>query len=467
MGRSGMRHPLTAVVVALGLSLPLTSFGAARATTTPVRTRAEMCHGHPATIVAGPDETFRGTTHRDVIVANPRSSGNARGGDDLICLRGDNLTHVSTTIASGSGDDVVLAGEADALRRGMPTVLLGKGSDVYQGGPSEDEVITGGGHDRVQTGVANDHVLDGGPDTVQEQTLGVSHPARSTIDLDLGNDFLEVVGRVLDGRINGGRGINTVKFPVECRDVPVAVDLLHHVMRIDHRQVLHVSHFDAARMTLGPGGLRFVGRDFRDVLILDRGQQCDQPASRHVDLSMGAGGDQVATSFVLRGRYDGGSGRDSLDGRFAASSTLDIDLAAGVSEDGTTRLRLHNVDNLGLNELAGNPDVTVTGTARPERIAIVPGFSDQAASVTLRGRGGNDHFVSNGAATMFGGPGNDVLKVGGDLGGRLEGQSGDDLLAGADGDDVLIGGKGQDKAHGKGGTDRCDAELETNCELTP
>jgi RTX calcium-binding nonapeptide repeat (4 copies) len=467
MSRSGMRHTTSAMVVVLGLTVPTASFGAARATTASVPARVAMCDGHRATVVAGPDETFRGTAHRDVIAANPKASGNAGGGDDVICLRGDNLTHVSTTIAAGAGDDVVLAQEADAVRDGMPTVLLGQGNDVYQGGVADDVVTTGAGHDRVLTHEGNDHVVDGGPDTVQEQSLGVSHAARSVIRLGLGNESVDVAGRVLGGSVDGGRGLNSLTLSVVCRDVPVSVDLKHHVMRVDHHPVLQVSRFDALHTTLGPGGLRYIGRPFSDVLFLDRGEQCDQPASRRVDLTMGAGSDDVSASFPLRGRYDGGSGRDDLSGIWAATTRLDIDLNGPVTEDGVTRLRLHSVDNLGLDELKGNPEVTVTGTARPERIALVPGFTDQAASITLRGGAGNDHFVSNGAANMFGGPGNDVLQGFGDHPVRLEGQSGNDLLAGGDGDDVLIGGKGQDKAHGKDGTDQCDAELETNCELTP
>lgn len=104
----------------------------------------------------------------------------------------------------------------------------------------------------------------------------------------------------------------------------------------------------------------------------------------------------------------------------------------------------------------------------------------------VRGGNGDDDMVAVGgdpyfddysfgcdaSATMWGGPGADLLRGGHGpdlLEGeghrdRVQGLGGDDVVRGGQGHDVLIGGAGFDRVDGSRGRDRCTADRERRCE---
>lgn len=97
-------------------------------------------------------------------------------------------------------------------------------------------------------------------------------------------------------------------------------------------------------------------------------------------------------------------------------------------------------------------------------------------SDTLDGGNGDDYIEGNdGHDGINGGNGNDTILAGAgidnvDAGAGddyVEGNEGIDSLRGRIGDDTLIGGADSDVAIGDAGTDKCEAEVETTCELNP
>ena len=93
---------------------------------------AETCFGQPATITNADldaDGRITGTEGDDVILAEDVTNVTALGGGDTLCVSGVGW------VDAGGGNDRV-----DAGTPGRGWVVLGSGSDVFEGSPARDRV---------------------------------------------------------------------------------------------------------------------------------------------------------------------------------------------------------------------------------------------------------------------------------------------------------------------------------------
>ena len=447
----GIAGGAAAVVVALGFAASGGSWGAQ---TSVLSARAMSCDGHRATIVGTPGGTFQGTSHRDVIVTNG-ASGNAGGGDDLICVT---RPRSGRPILAGPGDDVVDA-HRNHLQGGGAFLFvgLGSGDDVYRGGPGVDAVETDSGHDVVRTGAGADSVTDG-------NGLGTA-VARSDIYLGPGQDEMGFDGRPAIGIVHGGPGKDDL-VPVEhCRTDPVTIDVPHRTLRVGHA-VVHISGFSSYGLGDGASSLlRFRGGPGPEVFGNGGRSAGCQFHSNRVDVAMGGGNDRIFSPYVLHGRVDGGPGRDRLTTRFKATARLTMNLDGSVVCDGKRVLSFHGLEGFRVFAHGRPPEISLLGTPHADHMKFISQVDDHG-HVTVRGHGGDDNFeIAYVPATMYGGPGNDLLQALAEPSTQYGG-TGNDTLVGGYADDTLIGGPGRDTVDGgPGGTDTCDAETETNCDL--
>lgn len=167
-------------------------------------------------------------------------------------------------------------------------------------------------------------------------------------------------------------------------------------------------------------GVRRIG--FRDAVPLRPGDHCtylepgvetyvvcelptDSARPDRIDVLLGDGDDEIATSDPGVATVDGGPGDDTLHAHTA-----------------------HTVRG-------GDGDDMVMGR------------------VVLDGGAGMDHLMGDdGGQRMYGGRGGDMIEG---YGGRdlVHAGSGDDHVMGGDGDDILLGGPGDDMVHGEAGDD--------------
>lgn len=116
--------------------------------------------------------------------------------------------------------------------------------------------------------------------------------------------------------------------------------------------------------------------------------------------------------------------------------------------------------------LAISPYGTISTTGGNDEITIRNFGKTPTRGVTVYAGSGNDHVFCdkgyNSLATVYGGPGDDLLE-GGTLSQRFYGENGNDTLHGGDGndylyggdlDDVLIGGANSDRLYGEAGNDK-------------
>jgi Ca2+-binding RTX toxin-like protein len=211
------RRVLTGLLLA---AAPLTLGVAAQPATAQPAPAQPTCMGKPATIVGGV-----GTPGDDVIVASGDvAEVEAGAGDDLICVV-DNVADDGVSIDAGPGDDSILVEQFTTWVH----AALGAGADRYIGGPSHDDVRAGWpgdqSRDYVRTrGGQDDLVLDAG-----------------RVDADLGrdDDVIALVGADHGrGRLDGGRGVNTVFTSESIPDARIIddlrADLSAHVLVVNH-----------------------------------------------------------------------------------------------------------------------------------------------------------------------------------------------------------------------------------------
>jgi Ca2+-binding RTX toxin-like protein len=155
--RVGRFLPVAFVGAALMAGIPT----AAPASTSVIVTDY-VCAGEYARAVEGP--VIRGTARADVLVVLPSGGEQvvrAGGGDDRVCVFGDDLV----TVFGGSGDDLVVSDAGAHRLMGGPgaDTLRGRGGDdILRGGRGADVLIGGRGDDVLRGGLGVD-VLRGGP----------------------------------------------------------------------------------------------------------------------------------------------------------------------------------------------------------------------------------------------------------------------------------------------------------------
>lgn len=210
----------------------------------------------------------------------------------------------------------------------------------------------------------------------------------------------------------------------------------------------------------------------------------------------GAGDDEVTvraySSFIVAGDNTlwGGDGNDRLEATLIGTYGFnelygedgdDILIADGIVSDnggssianrvwggtGNDIIEL-NATSYGTGADASNEAYGDEGDDRITSLAYVGSGSDTyfgSADTLLYGGSGNDVLTATttynfgegenieGGATLYGGDGDDTLRVYGGVENILNGGAGDDTLTGGAGNDRIIGGSGADQLRGAGGDD--------------
>ena len=191
--RIGLRVLAAAAVIAAVAGPGMATMGGAQG--------AETCFGLTATIVAMPGaDRVEGTEGGDVIVAENVSTVWALGGDDAVCVEG------VASIDAGDGNDRVRS----ASDTGRNLVVLGSGSDLFEGSAGRDRVYAEGfdgedpypGSGSENTDVVHTH---GGSDQVTGGAYGQANDDR--VELGGGDDTMTVRTSLGgDAQVSGGPG---------------------------------------------------------------------------------------------------------------------------------------------------------------------------------------------------------------------------------------------------------------------
>ncbi|MDN4175558.1 hypothetical protein QWY28_21520 [Nocardioides sp. SOB77] len=424
---SGRLTRAAALVVGAGL-LPVVPSGAA------ATADAESCFGLAPTIVAGPgDASVLGTEGDDVILAQDVTNVTALGGDDALCLSGVGWAD------AGEGDDRV-----DVSTPGRGWVVLGSGSDLFEGSPERDRVQADefDGEDSFPgEGPDNTDVVRtyGGGDAVYLADSSAA-PSPDRVSLGPGNDRLTSDGGVTgDRRLHGGSGRDVVHLRLfGTRDGEVVLDLETGRATSDGTTFAVVADFEDADVHGTSGPLTVRATDGPNELRVTGGAAIDARG----------GADRITLHGTPR-EVLGGPGRDSV-AVLGYSDLEDLPVLYDLRRRTFTRgdaVAPFAVENLTVwSTGALREDVVVLGTPGADVVTM------RACGGTVRGAGGDDVLRSD-AEQCEGTPV------------TLRGGPGDDRLRGGDEVDVLVGGVGHDRAVGRRGSDRCRAEVERGCEL--
>ncbi len=499
---------------------------------------APFCEGQRATIFSN-EAAIHGTKGPDVIVGGrgPNDISGA-GGNDLIC--------------AGSGRDTIHGDRGNDTidgKRGNDTVRGGRGSDEVDGGSDRDKVIGDSGNDTLYGGRGNRDDVDGGPgDDVAGGGPGafdslMGGVGRDRVDGGAGShDIASYRGAGGSVAVNLGSGLVTGAEEERLTGIEDAVGG-------SGEDVLLGSDTTSNRLDGGPGDDRLLGVWRSDQAYGGPGSdQCVGPFT--VEDSCGPAGGRRGTKIEL---YESIVGSSSL--AIAGDDDVDdVTVARGergyVVRGGSGNPVLHSAPRSGdcasaagsvscagpvtsiLVSLGGGNDrVTVRGSVPAEVSVTVDGGpgrdwvrggrggdtlygGDDGDPDTIVGGGGDDVLFgvnilhprrSSGAATLVGGPGNDLM-VGGQpcddlfhgglgdndsasfarvrnvgivvkaaIGGRvfdpeaaacgasridgtvekIEGSTGPDILLGSPGSDTLLGRGGADLLDGRDDLDRC------------
>lgn len=397
---------------------------------------ADTCFGLPATIVAAPGaDLVLGTDGDDVVVATDVAQVSTLGGKDAICVSGP--SHID----AGSGDDRVLSTAAS----GASTVVLGSGSDLFEGSSGDDEVWT----ERVEGGVQVPDEDFGTADTVR--TWGGAdvvhsgvwvHPNHDEVDLGDGPDTVHFSGNSGPASLTGGTGrdrFETWFVPVPWPPVTFDLEAGTATFQRNGQEEAYATldaFEDLSVTTLSPVTVRgTVGPDRISV---------DGPGT----VDAGAGNDEL----VLRGDPDavrGGPGRDTVTMK-VFSDDVDRRVVYDLGRGELTRAGRTVPFEAEVLRVRGREDrtrehVRVIGSARRDDVVVA------ACGAAVRGGAGPDRLRADSRGC-------------GPVPTTVRGGRGADLLLGGNGRDVLLGGPGHDRAVGRRGADWCRAEDEQGCE---
>lgn len=445
--------PLTAAAM-LGLALlaPTTSAGAA----------GETCRGEAATLV-GTGSTLAGTEGRDVIVTGAATEVDASGGDDLICVVPVRTNFNVVEVDAGTGNDVVDTGGASQSY--YVDTDLGPGTDLFEGGASDDTVLTGDADgvttevDTVRTGTGNDGVTTSGGSDV--------------VDLGVGDDRLELQGLRTspDGLLAGGEGLDIFRAAVGSPGGD-AFDMAAGTYRTDGA-LASFSSFEGLELQARGASIDYSGTDVADYLSVRF--LASSRSTLVADLLGGDDRTQLDGTVLGAGsRIDAGAGVDDL---VAARSTgsMALDLAQGELEVGDDVFIAEGVEDAFLMarrvSLIGDEQdntlvafgctTSIVGGRGDDELIFDPDYVFEtysyrcSRSSVMRGGPGDDSFYgSPGPDRLFGFGGDDTIR----------GESGDDRIRGGAGADRITGDRGRDFADGNTGRDRCSAERKRSCE---
>ena len=362
------------------------------------------------------------------------------------------------SIQAGYGDDRVYV-EPDGAALVPMIVDLGPGADLYEGSAADDYVTEdyegigfedGNGSDVIRTYGGDDRVVTGGLDG----------PAQTDdIDLGSGDDELSAYltrGTTPASRLEGGPGVDRIDFWVD--GGAITLDLARRQVQVGSR-VAHRGwtgfegpyELEEALYVLDvapPSSFTVRGSARPEQVGLGYFRNHVESSAAGplpVQVALGGGEDRFVSSWRMRGRLDGGDGRD--------------DLVLSAPDVYGARLDL-------LRER-----FTFTGQRWPlevRRFQDASLFISTNRRVTLIGNQYQNRLTAP-CGLIRGGPGDDVIVSGVSGGSRCTsvtfyGDKGDDRISGTRTDDLLDGGPGRDVVDGLQGTDECRAEVRRNCE---
>ena len=433
--------------------------------------------------VGGHASVIGDASNNEIIATSPTGNNSLVGGfgnDTLLGGGGDD------TLEGGLDNDLLNGGDDNDLIEGgsgADTLIGGDGNDTLLGGGSSDSIQGGAGDDLVQIlGVEFIDSVDGGVGVDTFDASGYNFGSL-TIDMVAGTidntgaegtktflNFENVIGRDggngdivigsngdnhLDGRggndsLLGGGGDDTLLGGI-------GFDTLKGGGGHDL-----IQGGENSDILLGGGGNDTIfGGDHHDTIeggggadVIDGGTG-DNTLSYETDtagVSVNLGSNAVsgghATGDTIFGVFNqaiGGSGNDSLTGKWGQSNTL----VGGAGHD--TLVGKNNADNL----QGGDGNDLMTGNSGDDTIL------GGAGADTMDGGSDNDSLIGDaGADSIHGGGGNDHID-GGTFYDHLFGQAGDDTILGGDGNDVIGGGSGADSMDGGAGDDTVSYAADT------
>ncbi|NYZ24288.1 tandem-95 repeat protein, partial [Azospirillum oleiclasticum] len=445
----------------------------------------------------GDDRLYGGVGNDDLWGNGGNDTLSGDAGDDT--LRGFDG---NDTLAGGDGNDT-LYGEAH-----NDTLDGGAGDDTLIGDTGNDRLDGGAGSlDRLDGGAGSDELVDA--DGVQE-ALGGSGSDSITVT------FTSDGGRAdLVRTLSGGDGIDTITAVSQDADLRFQLDGDDGVDEAgDNADTVRLSGpYTVAQVRLGGGNDTYTadaadsatlmvdnvsGGSGDDTINLGGGHDIADGGTGNDKLYGGAGRDTLAGGAGDDQLY-GDAGNDALDGGVglfdqlfggAAQDTLTDADGVLVADGGAGNdvMTITYTDDGALLDprrvLGGDGLDTITVTSRDSDLSFVvygdydgETTGDKADVVNMVGTyraaevrlgGGNDTYQGDneGAGggrvdTVYGGTGDDTIRMGGgnDIGygeagnDRVSGGDGDDLVYGQDGDDLLWGNLGNDRVEGDVGND--------------
>lgn len=372
------------------------------------------------------------------------------------------------TLVGGSGKDVLTGfGGADKLRGGA-------GDDTLNGGDGVDELNgQGSSGDRIAA------VISGTATLIGTSTSGVIQGTitnASVTDTIIDAEFVQITGS------NGADSIDASGWLVG--------DLLIDALDGDDLVVGSPQRDD---VTLGAGNDRITAGEGNDAVNGGSGNDTITGNAGNDNL-IGGDGDDTIQGGAGNDTLTGGVGRDRLDGQgssgdvvkeefndivgvsvtyLPASSTADQRLSVTASSitvvDILVGIELAVIatgsGNDSINMTSWTQSATISGGAGDDIIKVGPGFNRVFAGSgndkvlgnsgldQIFGEDGNDSIDGGiGNDVVFGGNGNDIIR-GGTGNDKIYGESGDDSLLGSAGTDLLLGGDGSDQVVGEADID--------------
>jgi Ca2+-binding RTX toxin-like protein len=423
---------------------------------------------------------IQGGSNADFITLGAPVSGvtvdGGAGMDVLKLADGGNKVTVANveTILGGSGDDDVtlttaLVGGTVDLGAGNDTLRLANGTNDVKVANVET-VIGGTGNDTVtytnpikgaviDLGAGNDTlVLADGDNEVTVRNV-------ETVRAGTGNDTVTYGTAITGGFVDLGAGVNRVNLAAGTNGIRVA----------NVQTVMGNSGSDTVTMTTAiKGGLVDLGAGTDKLVLADGGNTV---TVRNTETIVGgSGSDDVTLGTALAGgtvdlaggtdtlrlangtnvlsvanveKLYGGSGSDTVT-LLTATNGMFVDLGGGSDKltlaAGTNTITVANTEMIIGN--SGNDTVTLT-------TVLWGGFVDLGGGTDklVLANGANSLSVAN-TEWIVGGTGVDRITVVGNIGARIEGGAGDDVIIGGGGNDVIIGGAGADNLFGGAGADR-------------
>ena len=362
-----------------------------------------------------------------------------------------------------AGNDVITATPNDSTINGLggDDKLIGQGSnDVLNGGDGNDTLDGGLGNDTLDGGAGvNTASFDHFPTPVtvnlaKGTATGQGNDIMRDIQKVIGSNFNDtIVGNAADNVIDGGAGIDTVRFDGVAAAVMVDLsmetatgqgnDTLLHIENVTGSSLNDTITGNAGDNVIDGGGgtdtVRFDGVAAAVTVNLVNGTAAGQGADtlRNIENIVGSSLDDTITGNAGNNVVDGGTGNDTV--RFdGVAAAVTVNLATGIAT-GQGNDTLRNIENV----VGSSLDDTITGNAGNNVIdgglgnntidggagVNTAAFNRTAQAVTVD--------LSKGTAT---GQGTDILR---NIQ-NVTGSSRNDTITGSAGNNVIDGGAGTD-----------------------